>query len=80
MNIPATKQAWTLSKISGDLFAVGVHCGDANAALEIISVNFLECLNDLRNGSVSEVVVHREADIAAQRQERRLFGELLAPV
>jgi hypothetical protein len=47
-------------------FAVRMHRRDAKAALEIILVDLLEGLVDLRDSSVREVVDRRKAYLAAQ--------------
>jgi hypothetical protein len=52
-------------------FAIRVHGCDSKAASEVVLINFLERVEDLRKRSVVEMTDRREAYLSAESQEKR---------
>jgi hypothetical protein len=51
-------------------FAIGVHRRDMKSSLEIILIHLLECLENVRNIPVREMIDSRETDLVTKCQEK----------
>ena len=47
--------------------------GDSEALIEIVLIDLLECLEDVRNSSVRQMIHSRETDFAVECQVERYF-------
>jgi hypothetical protein len=54
-------------------FAIGVHRRDVKSSLEIILVHLLECLENLRNSPVHEIIDSRETDLSTKCQKNGIL-------
>jgi hypothetical protein len=57
--------------LRGTKLPVGMDCLDAEAAVEIVMIYFLESLEYFRESSVRQVISCRETNLTSQRQKER---------